>query len=107
MRPKGTDDRLWTLYACGYVAGREPGPGPDWWPNGRYADSAVPRAVSESIAAWPAEARLEAEYALVLGYALLVGRSVAKLAASPNLRVSVGFDEGDMFVVRDRGATQE
>lgn len=99
MRPAGTQDRLWTLYACGFVAGREPGPAPEWWPAGRYADSVVLRAVSEILPFWSDDDRLDAEYALVLGYSLLVGRSLAKAGGIPRVETFVGFDEGELFSV--------
>lgn len=99
MRPTGTNDRRWTLYACGYVAGREIGPGPDWWPAGRYADSSVLSAVSERLAAWPDDARLDTEYALVLGYALLIARMLAAADLVHGVAVSAGFDDGDFFRV--------
>ncbi|MEI6511384.1 MAG: hypothetical protein WCO25_05090 [Candidatus Uhrbacteria bacterium] len=99
MKPAGTQDHLWTLYACGFVAGREPGPAPDWWPAGRYADSAVLRAVSELLPSWPEDVRLDAEFALVLGYALLIGRSLARTVGTPGFETFVGFDEGDLFKV--------
>ncbi len=107
MKPAGTQDRLWTLYACGFLAGREPGPSPKWWPEGRYAESRVLSAISERLQAWPGDARLDAEYALVLGYALLVGRSLAKTAGIPNVETFVGFDEGDLYAVSDNGRKKE
>ncbi len=101
MRPAGTQDHLWAIYACGYVAGREPGPAPEWWPNGRYAESAVLASISGSLATWPEVARLDAEFTLILGYALLVGRSLAKTAGISGVEAFVGFDEGDRFRINE------
>lgn len=87
--------------------------GPDWWPDGRYADSAVLAdlyRVAYRQGAKVAEQKdalgVDAEYPLALGYAAFAVRELLTrldptlfLGESESLGVAVGFDSGDFVLL--------
>ena len=111
------------IYICG--SGRfDPDPhdngwavGPDWWPDARYADSAVLADIYRF--AYRQGARVaeqkgclgnDAEYPLCLGYGAFAIREVLGrvepslvLGASASLGVAVGFDSGDFVLLGELG----
>jgi hypothetical protein len=87
--------------------------GPDWWPDGRYANSAVLAdiyriAYRQGACATELEGCLgnDAEYPLCLGYGAFAVRELLSridpalvLGRSDSLGVAVGFDSGDFVLV--------
>lgn len=79
--------------------------GPDWWPESRYAHSAV-LAKLYKIAYRKDGLANDAEYPLCLAYGGLAVRDLLRdadpsvfLGRSPSLGIAVGFDSGDFVLV--------
>lgn len=99
------------IYVCGSTR-FDPSPDdnswagrPDWWPEGRYAHSAV-LAKLYKIAYRKDGLANDAEYPLSLAYGGLAVRELLRtaepsvfLGKSPSLGVAVGFDSGDFVLV--------
>lgn len=99
------------IYICGSTR-FDPSPednswavGPDWWPEARYAQSAV-LAKLYKIAYRKDGLGNNAEYPLCLAYGGLAVRDLLRaadptvfLGKSPSLGVAVGFDSGDFVLI--------
>jgi hypothetical protein len=79
--------------------------GPDWWPEARYAHSAVLAKLYKIVYCKDGLAN-DAEYPLCLAYGGLAVRELFRaadptvfLGKSPSLGIAVGFDSGDFVLV--------
>jgi hypothetical protein len=107
------------VYVCGSER-FEPDPndngwavGPDWWPDARYADSAVLADIyriayrqDSRVAERKSALKNDAEYPLCLGYGAFAVRAVLEqvdssliLGESSSIGVAVGFDSGDFVLL--------
>jgi hypothetical protein len=87
--------------------------GPDWWPDSRYANSAVLAEIyriayrqGARVAEQKAALSNDAEYPLCLGYGAFAVRELLEqvkpelvLGGSTSVGVAVGFDSGDFVLV--------